>query len=93
MKTHDASIVRLYIPSGIIRLPQQVVDAHMVVVRQPYQDFVGQWLNAGFDVAVLALSDTDGLRESLLGQVGILAQIPDSVLQCRITTDNSMLKI
>ena len=71
----------LHIPLGIVGLPQQVVYAHPVIIRQLHQQFVRQRLRSRFDVAVFALGNTDRVRDLLLGQVGIIPQILDPVVQ------------
>ena len=71
----------LYISLRIVGLPQQIVYAHLVVIRQLHQQFVRQWLCTRFDIAVFPLGNADRIRDLLLGQVGIISQILDPVFQ------------
>ena len=66
-------------PSGVIRLPKQVVNADMIKVSKFDKDIRGKLLSPGFEIAVFSLRNTDGIRDLLLRKIVIFTQIPDSV--------------
>ena len=83
----------LFVSLGVVGLPKQVIYAHLIVIRQLHQQFVGKWLSSRLNVAVFALGYSDGFRDLLLGQIRILPQVLDPVVQSSITTDSRMPKI
>ena len=52
----------------------------MVVIRQPDQKFVSEGLRTGLKVAVLPLCDAYSRGDLLLRQIGIFAEVSNSIV-------------
>lgn len=63
----------------VVCLAEKVINAHLIMVGQLHEQFIGELLGAGFQIAVFSLGDADAVSDLLLGQVVILPQIPDPV--------------
>lgn len=71
--------VRSLEPPGRLRLPQDIVDAHVVKIRQLDEDVGGELLLTGLHIAVFPLRYAYCVGHLLLRQIVILPQIADPI--------------
>ena len=79
------------VSSTVVGLTEDIIDADVIEVREPHQNFVRQGLGSGFQVTVFPLGEANLVCQLLLRQVRILSQIADSVLHEGLTPFDGFL--
>ena len=62
----SGSVIRFGIAFCCVCLKQDIIDTYIVKISQKNQNFSGKLLCSCFEVAVLALSNADAIRNILL---------------------------
>ena len=70
----SGSVIRFGIAFCCVCLKQDIIDTYIVKISQKNQNFSGKLLCSCFEVAVLALSNADAIRNILLSIVVVFAQ-------------------
>jgi len=70
----SGSVVRFGIAFCGVCLKQDIIDTYIVEISQENQNLSGKLLRSCFEVAILALSNADAIRNVLLSIVVVFAQ-------------------
>ena len=83
IKKRGTGVLRFFVrslePFERLRLPQDIVDAHVVKIRQLDEDVGGELLLTGLHIAVFPLRYAYCVGHLLLRQIVILPQIVDPI--------------